>query len=644
MAVVLTINGAVVPMRNSYTINEVVNGRNRLNASVYSPTGAVLAPLGAPVTLTEDGALIFGGTLDAPLEAGVGRTPRTSTQIAVGDNSSLAERRIVNLYLPPGTIRSWLTLLLPYLTPYGVTLDAAPITPSLPDGPTIPGVTLKLYFQRLDAAFNQIAALTAGTATPLTWEIDYAKVLRMKAAAFTPAPFNVVEGDTHARGEITVERDLADYANRVLVLAGDGLQDVVENFTGNGSTHTFNLGYSVSATRGYVANNGVNEPISDTALGIPYWVINTGAPFTLARRLNDAPAPPAVTPANGITFQYTAQFPFLSMKESPGGAYPTPPGIWERLLRPLDVFDKATAQAAADAAYAQFSQLPRTVRYDTLERGIHPGMTQTITVPSRHFSGTCLITEVRIANGRRSVVAVEGNQFTGTWREMIKSWNNQASGVSGSTVSIPSGGGGGSSIPVVTGEAPGGAINGVNLVYTTAAAFGESLAVFLNGVRQSSPAHWTKTGPAQFTMTSAPLTGDVLRVDYGDTTGVATGGGGGGGTGVGTVSLGGSDSVFRTAASYTRVPNAQPFVAKVSMAGLVRGTVAASALATVTVRLADATAAGVAAMTSVPTAAGRTPVEYEMTGPITVGHKYWLEVISGVAVVPVTALGSLEQQ
>jgi hypothetical protein len=64
----------------------------------------------------------------------------------------------------------------------------------------------------------------------------------------------------------------------------------------------------------------------------------------------------------------------------------------------------------------------------------------------------------------------------------------------------------------VIGEVPAGLINGGNKIFTTAFSFqADSVAVYLNGVRTFD---FAITGAAQFTMGTAPITGDNLSVDY----------------------------------------------------------------------------------------------------------------------------------
>lgn len=65
------------------------------------------------------------------------------------------------------------------------------------------------------------------------------------------------------------------------------------------------------------------------------------------------------------------------------------------------------------------------------------------------------------------------------------------------------------------GEVPGGAVNSSNTAYTTAAAFQTgSLRVYHNGIRLKGGAVDFTEGTQGFTMVTAPITGDVLLVDY----------------------------------------------------------------------------------------------------------------------------------
>lgn len=77
----------------------------------------------------------------------------------------------------------------------------------------------------------------------------------------------------------------------------------------------------------------------------------------------------------------------------------------------------------------------------------------------------------------------------------------------------PPGGSGG--VNIIWGETPGGTINGVNTSYSSAYSYQiNSLAVFLNGLRQRRTQDYNETGTTTFSFLAPPLPGDSLSIDY----------------------------------------------------------------------------------------------------------------------------------
>jgi Chaperone of endosialidase len=420
---VLTINGVTIrPLRLGFEIREVANGRNRMTLSLYSATGAPPIALFDTVQLTEDGVVIFGGHVDAPTEAGAGGLPITPTvtTVSVVDYNQLAERRAVNLSFPAGTLKSQLLVL---LGTFGdVTLD-----PTQPDGPVLPAWSA--VYWRADDVLNQLTTLSGG----YLWNISYTRVLSMRAPTTTAAPVAITDANRVAIGDVTVTPSTENYANRVqLLYGGDGVGATEDRHTGNGTTTAFPVRNQHVSNAGYVTVNSVNETLGTGAT----WTLSPDG-WTLTRI-----SPPAAGAV--IVFPYNALFPTLVSADAPGGI-PTPPGLWEVILRAPDVKTYAVALPMAVQEVAVRSARPRTIVYRTFERGLHPGQSQTITKTPRHLAAVAtVISEVTIRNatGRdadRIVTTVEGTQFPGTWRDMIKGWNESGGGAS----SFVSGGGGG---------------------------------------------------------------------------------------------------------------------------------------------------------------------------------------------------------
>lgn len=68
---------------------------------------------------------------------------------------------------------------------------------------------------------------------------------------------------------------------------------------------------------------------------------------------------------------------------------------------------------------------------------------------------------------------------------------------------------------MVRGETPSGLVNGSNATYTTANAFVPgTVEVLINGMAQRITTDFVTTGTTTIALTSSPLTGDSVRVNY----------------------------------------------------------------------------------------------------------------------------------
>jgi hypothetical protein len=78
----------------------------------------------------------------------------------------------------------------------------------------------------------------------------------------------------------------------------------------------------------------------------------------------------------------------------------------------------------------------------------------------------------------------------------------------------PPGTGGGTATCVI-GETPGGAIDGSNTVFTASNAYqAQTLAVYLNGLRQRRTDDYTETSSTSFTFVLPPRSTDSISIDY----------------------------------------------------------------------------------------------------------------------------------
>lgn len=485
---VLTIAGVTKTMQlDSLRITETVNSSNRLDCVVWSNAGAYRPAIGAEVILTEDGTRIFGGIVDTVSEAGQGGIgwSNIANRISALDFNSYATRRFLTARIQSGTLKAALQVIDDYLTDYGVTLDGAQV-----DGPTLDA--LQFDFLQVGEALNQLSELSE-----YTWEIDYNKVLRMTAPSSVSAPFNLVADDGKVIGDLTVEYGTEDYANRVIVRFTEEAEQawafISPTAIANGETITIgsteytwdtvltdeanhvkigatiddsltNLGLAMeaadgtgqgtlfgtetdqnSACFGYILRTGMFKVVArdagesgnniDLAEAMAnaswYWEGNM-ATSTLLGGLDEALT--NWVQANNVTEQGTQ-------------------GIWEAVFEEPDIRAYGPAQDLAEKYLLQTvaSRTLKRATYTTEEVGIHPGQTQTITLPDRGLSGTFVVTDVEISDQsnwiRRRVTVQGGTTLNNHWLKDAK--RALGSGTGGGTSGISPGGGTGGGYPVV---------------------------------------------------------------------------------------------------------------------------------------------------------------------------------------------------
>jgi hypothetical protein len=400
-------------------ISETANGRNTMSCDVVSTNGSYRPSIGAEVILTEDGTRIFGGLIDSTFEASVveqGTTPIVNSITCV-DFNSYADRIFITNTAGSTTLEAWIDYIVAALGTAGfsgVTKHGSQAT-----GPTLPALT---YTNRLlRDVLDELSALSG-----YTWNFDYSKVFRMISPGSSAAPFNVVPAsDSNAIGDITCELSRPDYANRVILEYGQGIQSRTESFVGNSSNRVFALDLPIAGFPNPVTVNGdyvhVAEYVGD---GSDLFEWTYRASDNSIVQLAEAPTGTmhsALTSGDDLVVVYPAQYPAVVYSPT------SPPAdLREKRMAAPDVFDPEVAQDLADAYVARYSITLKTVKYKTFQTGITPGMHQTITVSGRNLSGTHLITDIESEDVEttnaarrilRTVTAVSGTTYPGSWRD-----------------------------------------------------------------------------------------------------------------------------------------------------------------------------------------------------------------------------------
>lgn len=436
----LTIGGISQSIKaGTLRITESINSRNTMSFEVISWNGSYRPAAGVKVIYTEDSTRRFGGLLDVPGERGFYPQGMAAlvNRVNVIDFNTYADGRVLNQTIPAGTLEDVIDVVMPYLSPYGVSKDPAQVT-----GPAVPALTLPFKYVR--EILDQASDLTG-----YLWEIDYDEVLRMFLPGSVAAPFDVVPASdpTVVIGDIDVETVRTEYANRILLVAGSGLKEVSESFTGDGTTTEFPL---VVAVAGYptLSVNGTVMPVGTYGIHTHLeWTFRTSDNTIV--QLAEAPAGTFHSPLTGgdtLSLTYPGQYPFLKIADDVGeqATYQ----IWEKIITAPDVFDFDAAQALADSQLPRYVASYKRVQYLT-RRFIRPGQTQTITVPDRNLSGTFLVTDVETTDTVdhgfiRSVKAIGGTTLPRSWKELYRQWG-KSGGASSPSATVITGGPSGTS-------------------------------------------------------------------------------------------------------------------------------------------------------------------------------------------------------
>lgn len=216
----IEINGSAKTLHaGSLHIIENINGRSTATAGIVSLTGAYIPVIDDDVVIKDAGAtVLFGGMISDPDENYLVQGAGLITTIACEDYTALAERRFISASTTGGvTGRDAIDYVVTnYLAAYGVTRDAG-----MGAGATLGA--LSYDYASAMQVINDIVKLAAPSGW--VWNIDESKVLSAWApsAGTLPCPFTMTTGSSKiSGGDIKITRDRQYYANRVVLVYGNG--------------------------------------------------------------------------------------------------------------------------------------------------------------------------------------------------------------------------------------------------------------------------------------------------------------------------------------------------------------------------------------------------------------------------------------
>jgi hypothetical protein len=218
-----------------------VNGRDVVTMSVYSENGNFRPDVDDDVYIYEESVNIFAGIVRKPIEKGLrgALVPHLETRIECAGYSIFAERRLVNATLE-GNLIEFLQALVVYLAdaPYNITLH-----PSQATGPLL---SVQVYtYAYLNDVLDGLTELTQGW----VWTIDNQRRLRMALPDLgtADAPYDAEDDNGHVIGDVEVEIDPDNYANRVFLKCGVAAGEIMDRV----ETATTPAGTDLGATTVY---------------------------------------------------------------------------------------------------------------------------------------------------------------------------------------------------------------------------------------------------------------------------------------------------------------------------------------------------------------------------------------------------------
>lgn len=416
MAYSITIGAtSVIIQQGSLQIADVINGRATLTCTVRALSGTYRPAVGAEIIVNDGSSDIFGGYVTSVRESAVpgavGAAYR-DMRVDAEDYNGIPARRYVTETLASGTLKTALQALVDnYFDDYGVALHASQV-----NGPTLPAITWTAVSGI--EALNQLSAMSGG----YIWRIDANKDLRMQVPGTDAALFDVTERTDD--GDVVVETTKRDTANRIVAIVGTASTvEKTDTFTGDGSTDTFTLTYPVTGTilgvvDRYDGATHYYETVDLAGGGGATWEVDYAA--NTIQRVSGAPG-------NGDTcaYRYLAAFPIVVVVEDAADIALN--GVTERAITLDTVFDRDQAESIAQGYLDRGLASLQTIEYRTYQAGLEVGQSQHITAANRDVDDDCIISEIRTANPgltrlRRTVIAVTGDQFAGSFRDVYTAW------------------------------------------------------------------------------------------------------------------------------------------------------------------------------------------------------------------------------
>lgn len=426
-------------------------GSQPLVTTIVSRTSATQVVLARAAVNTVSGAFLrvgkreFAGLVTSLDETDVGEAGGVRHALEADDYHQYFDRMILKLSVEAGQTMKQVVQAIATAANFSeflITLD-----PAMPNGPTLTDIPLEFDYVSVTVAFAKLKELTG-----YLYNITTERVLRWRAPTFDTMPANITN-TTAIKGSMQVRRAVhSRYRNRTHLRCGPtGTMGITDNLSGQitGSNRVFALTYPVATAPGSCVANGIYKPVGVYGVDTMEWTYRASD-----RSLVQDSGYGALQMGQTLAVDYAAGLPFTATATN--GSQYAYRRRWEQVEKDETILTMAAAVAAVAQLNLRYSSTPRTAAWSFWTAGYEPGQTGTIVRSERGLGGEAfLITEVRIGidAGMRleySVMAVEGSEFQGTWRDWYDTMTSGggAGSVLGSGTVIGGGAAGGDTVIV----------------------------------------------------------------------------------------------------------------------------------------------------------------------------------------------------
>lgn len=372
-------------------------------------------------TLDAEDEAIFGGLIDSVGEALVidGNQSWLRREVECVSFDALADRRLVAATYEAGS-QTLNDIVTDVVTNF---MAGDNVTTTNVDTGGIVIDPIKFNYVTASAVFDELASVTGWA-----WWIDDNRDLYFKPRSAIAAPF-VIDADNARRVSITKASET--YRNRQIIRAGvDKTAQRTENFVGDGTAKTFTLSFPVADAPFTITVGGVgaSTAIRGSTTTADWFYVLGDAVFAQ----DDGAA--AVGAGVTIAVTYQGQFPILVNAQDDAqitqqAAISGGSGVWESIEDRANLNDDDSALQIAQGLLRRYGQIPRRLRFETDQPGLHPGQLLTASFAPHSVSGSWLVDQVSATDrfGNQLVYTVEAldGESIGGWESFFKALSGE---------------------------------------------------------------------------------------------------------------------------------------------------------------------------------------------------------------------------